>query len=98
MPLDVGTWLLIAGLSYGFGVLWHDFLPGQRGMAPWRIAVYPFVAIFIAQALFQRGPEFGGVFLVPAVIATVVGVAVDWILYELRRHEQMEQRVEPSKA
>src|SRR5262245_33006338 len=79
------------GLAYGFGVLWYNLLPGQLPGRVWRVAAYPFLGIYVAQALFARGfpgdPAFGGVHLVMAVVGSLVAVIVDWIVTRARRPE-----------
>jgi hypothetical protein len=39
--MDVGTFLLMVGLSYGLGLLWYDLLPGKLPEQVWRVAGYP---------------------------------------------------------
>ena len=99
--MDIGTLLLMLGLSYGFGVLWYDLLPGRLPSRVWRVAANPFLGMFVAQALFARSfpgdPAFGGIHLVMAIVGSVVAVIVDWIITRARRPEvvaSLEPRVE----
>ena len=82
--MDIGSLLLMLGLAYGLGVLWYDLLPGELPDRVWRVAAYPFLGIWVAQALltphFANDPGFGGVHLVAAIIGSIVAVIVDWII------------------
>ena len=49
--MDIGTFLLTLGLAYGTGVLWYDLLPAQLPDRVWRVATYPLLGIWVAQAL-----------------------------------------------
>jgi pimeloyl-ACP methyl ester carboxylesterase len=49
--MDVGTLLLMLGLSYALGLLWYDLLLGKLPQQVWRVAAYPFLGIFVAEAL-----------------------------------------------
>jgi membrane associated rhomboid family serine protease len=55
----------------------------------WRVAAYPFVGIWVAQALltphFESDPVFGGVHLIAAVIGSIVAVIIDWIITTARQ-------------
>jgi predicted MFS family arabinose efflux permease len=87
--MDIGSLLLMLGLAYGFGVLWYDLLPGRLSDRVWRVAAYPFLGIWVAQALltphFANDPEFGGIHLVSAIIGSIVAVIVDWIITTARQ-------------
>ena len=87
--MDLGSLLLMLGLAYGFGVLWYDLLPGELPDRVWRVAAYPFLGMWVAQALltpyFPNDPVFGGVHLVAAIIGSIVAVIVDWIITTARR-------------
>ena len=87
--MDLGSLLLMLGLAYGFGVLWYDLLPGALPDRLWRVAAYPFLGMWVAQALltpyFPNDPVFGGVHLVAAIIGSIVAVIVDWIITTARR-------------
>lgn len=99
--MDVGTFLLMLALSYAFGVLWYDLLPGKLSTAIWRVAAYPFLGIWVAETLFQMGPDFGGLHLIPAAIGSIVAVIVDWIIATVRHPAtvtQFEPRTEPRTA
>jgi hypothetical protein len=87
--MDIGSLLLMLGLAYGLGVLWYDLLPGQLPDRVWRVAAYPFVGIWVAQALltphFENDPVFGGIHLIAAVIGSIVAVIIDWIITTARQ-------------
>ncbi len=87
--MDLGTLLLMLGLSYGLGVLWYDLLPASVPDRVWRIAAYPFLGIYVAEALLPAvltfDPKFGGIHLITALIGSIVAVAIDWAITELRR-------------
>jgi hypothetical protein len=87
--MDTGSLLLMLGLAYGFGVLWYDLLPGKLPDRVWRVAAYPFLGIWVAEALLTphlpNDPTFGGVHLVAAIIGSIVAVIVDWIITAARR-------------
>jgi hypothetical protein len=61
--MDVGTLLLMLGLSYPLGILWYELLPGCLPEQLWRVAAYPFLGIFVAQSvlpsIFPGDPAFG---------------------------------------
>jgi hypothetical protein len=84
--MDIGTLLLMVGLAYGLGVLWYDLLPASVPDRVWRIAAYPFLGIFVAEALLSPiltfDPKFGGIHLITALIGSLV--AVDWAITEVR--------------
>ncbi|MGH2467835.1 MAG: hypothetical protein ACRDGL_08915 [Candidatus Limnocylindrales bacterium] len=82
--MDIGTFLLILAFSYGIGVFWYDLLPGQLSSQTWRAAAYPFAAIVIAEAWLPFGPAVGGLHITSAVIAALIGVIIDWIVYTYR--------------
>lgn len=98
--MDIGSLVLMLGLSYGLGVLWYDLLPGQLPVQVWRVAAYPFVGIWAAQALlvsrFPADPAFGGIHLVTAIVGSLVGVIVDWIITQAR-HPSMVSAPEPRR-
>jgi hypothetical protein len=87
--MDIGSLLLMLGLAYGFGVLWYDLLPGTLPDRVWRVAAYPLLGMWVAQALlaprFPGDPDFGGVHLVASIIGSIVAVIVDWIITTARR-------------
>ena len=86
--MDVGTLLLMLGLAYGLGVLWYDLLPGSVPDKVWRVAAYPFVGIYVAEALLPSilsfDPKFGGIHLITTLIGSIVAVVIDWAITELR--------------
>lgn len=87
--MDIGSLLLMLGLAYGLGLLWYDLLLGKLPDRVWRVAAYPFLGMWVAQALltprFPNDPAFGGVHLVAAIIGSIVAVIVDWIITAARR-------------
>jgi hypothetical protein len=87
--MDIGSLLFMLALAYSSGVLWYDLLPGKLPDRVWRVAAYPFLGMWVAQALltpyFPNDPAFGGVHLVAAVIGSIVAVIVDWIITAARR-------------
>jgi hypothetical protein len=86
--MDVGTFLLILAVSYGLGLLWYDLLPGKLPEQVWRVAAYPFLGIFVAEALLAPvlpfDPKFGNLHLVTVFIGSLVAVVVDWIIRRAR--------------
>jgi len=82
--MDVGTFLLMLGLSYALGLLWYDLLPEQV----WRVAAYPFLGIFVAEALLPSvlpfDPRFGNLHLLTVLIGSLVAVVVDWVIRQAR--------------
>jgi hypothetical protein len=87
--LDVGTLFLMLGLSCALGLLWYDLLPGRLPQQVWRVAAYPFLGIFVAEALLPSvltfDPKFGNIHLLTVLIGTLVAVVVDWIVQQARR-------------
>jgi hypothetical protein len=82
--MDIGTVLLMLGLSYGLGLLWYDVPPGELPAQIWRIAAYSFIGIFVAEAaiapFFTADLQFGGLHLISAFVGSLVAVIVDWII------------------
>lgn len=99
--MDIGTLFLMLGLSYGLGLLWYDLLPGKLPERIWRVAAYPFLGIFVAEAvlapLLSFDPKFGGISLITALIGSLGGVIVDWIVTQAR-HPAMVLQPEPRMA
>lgn len=89
--MEFGTFLLMLTLSYGFGVLWYDLLPGRLPERVWRVAAYPFLGIWIAEQLPTFGPSFGGLHLVHAAVGSLVAVIVDWVINQARRPAVVQQ-------
>src|SRR4030081_3431564 len=87
--MDVGTFLLMLGLSYALGVLWYDLLPGKLPEQVWRVAGYPFLGIFVAEALLPSflafDPKFGNLHLLTVLIGSLVAVVVDWVIRQARQ-------------
>ncbi len=84
--MDIGTLLLMLGLSYGLGALWYDLLPASVPDKVWRVAAYPFVGIYVAEALLPSAlmfdPKFGGIHPITALIGSIVAVVIDWVITE----------------
>jgi len=100
--MDLGTLLLMVGFAYGMGVFGYDLLPGRLPTRVWRVAAYPFVAIVIAETLVVLngalgGPMFGGIHIFPAVIASLIGVLVDWAITGVR-HPAMVDTLEGQRT
>src|SRR5437667_431662 len=86
--MDVGTFLLMLGLSYALGLLWYDLLPSKLPEQVWRVAAYPFLGIFVAEALLPSvlpfDPRFGNLHLLTVLIGSLVAVVVDWLIRQAR--------------
>ena len=99
--MDIGTLLLMLGLAYGSGLLWYDLLPGKLPEPVWRVAGYPFLGIFVAEALLPHvltfDPMFGGIHLITAAIGSLVAVLVDWVI-TAGRHPALVAMPEPRMA
>jgi hypothetical protein len=87
--MDIGTLLFIVGLSYGLGILWYSLLPRTIPDRAWRVAAYPFVGIWVAEALLAPSlafdPKFGGIHLISALVGSIVAVLVDWVITAVRK-------------
>ncbi len=99
--MDIGTLLLMVGLAYGLGVLWYDLLPVREPDKVWRVAAYPFVGIFVAEAWLSPvmwfDPKLGSIHLITAVVGSLVAVLVDWAITEVR-HPAIEAWPHPRPA
>lgn len=88
--MEIGTLLFMLALAYGLGLLWYELLPGHVPPQVWRVTAYPFVFMaltegFIAGQYFPSfGPAFGSIHVAEAVVATLVGVLLDWAIIALR--------------
>lgn len=82
--MDIGTLLLMAGVSYAFGIFWYSLLPGSIPDHTWRVAAFPFFFIFLGETFASYGPAFGGLHPITVVIASLVGILVDWAIREAR--------------
>jgi hypothetical protein len=93
--MDVGTLLLMAGLAYGFGILWYNLLPATVPGPVWRVMAYPFLGIYVAEALIAPmlpfDPVFGGIHLISAIVGSIVAVVVDWVILQARHPAQVPQ-------
>ena len=99
--MDVGTLLLMLTLAYAFGVLWYDLLPGLLPAQIWRVAVFPFLGLFLAQSVLPPiltfDPVFGGLHVLTSAIGSLVAVIVDWAITRAR-HPATVARPEPLTA
>ncbi len=82
--MDIGTLLFMLAFAYGLGVFWYDLLPGRLSDRTWRVAAYPFALMAFGEALLPYGPTFGGIHVVTALVAALVGVVIDWIIQTAR--------------
>lgn len=85
--MDFGTFLLLAGFSYGIGVFWYDLLPAKLAEKPWRVAAYPFMGIVLTEALLPAdylGFAFHTLHVVPLVFGSLLGVVVDTMVTSYR--------------
>ncbi len=99
--MDVGTFLLMLGLSYALGLLWYDLLPGKLPEQVWRVAAYPFLGIFAAEAVppsvLPFDPRLGNLHLLTVLIGSLVAVIVDWVIRQAR-HPSLVVTPEPRGA
>jgi hypothetical protein len=99
--MELGTLLLMVGLAYALGVLWYDLLPGKLPEQAWRVAAYPFLGIFVAEALLPKvltaDPAVGNIHLISAFLGSLVAVIVDWIITQARQ-PRMVAHLEPKAA
>ena len=99
--MDVGTFLLMLALSYTVGLLWYDVVPGMLPGPLWRVAAYPFLGIFITEAvlppLLPFDPAFGGIHVLTAAIGSVAAVILDRAITRAR-HPLTVPRPEPLAA
>ena len=97
--MDIGTFLLMLGLSYGMGLLWYELLPGKVPTHIWRVAAYPFFGMFAAQALLPwmfgtfADPTVGGIHFFTACAGTLVGVLIDWVITNARHPAMVSPEV-----
>lgn len=99
--MDLGTLLLMLAFAYGLGVFWYDLLPGELATRPWRAAAYPFALMVFGEALVPSGPAFGGVHVLTALVAALIGVIIDWVIQAARRPTVVampEQTVAPART
>ena len=86
--MNIGTFLLMVGLAFGLGVFWYNLLPARMPDKAWRVGVYPFIGIYVAETLLAPAlafdPQFGGIHLISALIGSLVAVVVDWAITDLR--------------
>ena len=90
--MEIGTFLLMATLSYSLGLLWYDLLPGRLPTHVWRVGAYPFLGIFVAQSFLPGtlmfDPAVGGINVIRAFVGSLAGVIVDWLIMQ-GRHPAM---------
>ncbi len=82
--MEIGTFLFMLAFAYGLGVFGYDLLPGRLADRTWRVAAYPFALMAFGEALLPFGPSFGGIHVVTALIAALIGVGIDWIIQTVR--------------
>ncbi len=82
--MDVGTFLFMLTLSYGFGVFWYSLLSGRLYDTWWRVLAYPFALIALGEIAVAWGPTFGGIHYITAFVAALVGTVIDWIIAAFR--------------
>lgn len=82
--MDIGSLLLMVGAAYAFGVFWYSLIPGSLPGHVWRVAAFPFFAIFVGETFFPYGPAFGGLHPMTVAGASLVAVLVDWAIREAR--------------
>lgn len=99
--MDIGTFLLMLALAYALGLLWYDLLPAKLPERVWRVAAYPFLGIFVAEAVLPAAltvdPRFGGLHLITSLIGSLVGVILDWVITQAR-HPSLAPHPEPRAA
>ncbi len=82
--MDIGSFLFMLAFAYGFGVFWYDLLPGQLSSRTWRAAAYPFALMAFGEAFVPWGPTFGGIHVITALVAALIGVVIDCIIQTAR--------------
>ena len=82
--MTIGSFLFMLAFAYGLGVFWYDLLPGQLSDRTWRAAAYPFALMAFGEAFVPYGPSFGGIHVITALIAALIGVIIDWIIQTFR--------------
>ena len=82
--IDIGSFLFMLAFAYALGVFWYDLLPGQLSDRTWRAAAYPFALMAFGEAFVPYGPSFGGIHVITALIAALIGVIIDWIIQTAR--------------
>jgi len=79
----------MVAFAYALGVFWYDLLPGKLATIPWRVAAYPLALMILAEAYVPLGPTFLGFHPGTAVIASLIGVIIDWIITYFRHPESV---------
>ena len=82
MP-ELGYVAYLLALSYGLGQLWYSIL-GHRYDNWMRHCSYPFLGIVAGEAFVPIGPEFFGVHVGVAFLATLVAAILDRLVHTLR--------------
>lgn len=99
--MGFATWLFMVGFAYGLGVSWYGLLLGRLPDLPWRVAAYPFILMVLAEAFVPVGPSFLGFHPGIAVIASFIGVVIDWLTARYRHPKattSFEVRVSAAKS
>ncbi|MCL4542065.1 MAG: hypothetical protein M1396_06990 [Chloroflexi bacterium] len=97
--MQFATWLMMIGFAYGIGLFWYDVLPARLPDMPWRVAAYPFALMVIGEAFAGYGPAFMGFHPGTAVVASLIGVLIDWIVTTARHPQAISApEVHPAPA
>ncbi|HLH74093.1 MAG TPA: hypothetical protein VKX96_12475 [Chloroflexota bacterium] len=97
--MEFVTWLFMLAFAYGLGLFWYDLLPGKLPEMPWRVAAYPFALMVLAETFVPIGPTFQGFHPGDAVVASLIGVIIDWLITYFRHPqaiETLELRAQPA--
>ena len=97
--MDLGNVVFTGAVAYGLGLFWYGLVLGRTHESIWRTAAYPFLAIVIAEAFIQLGPQVGHIHLLTALLASLVAVLVDWVVGMIRGVVEAPQgQVQPAAA
>jgi hypothetical protein len=99
--MQLGSVLFMLAFAYGLSVFWYDLLPGRLADRTWRAAAYPFALMAFGEALVPYGPSFGGIHVITALVAALIGVVIDWIIQSARHPSAVstpELRTVPSRG